>query len=128
MSKVPFVKIHVSSTVDLPARALFVKEIRETLVNTINIKFNHGHVVIYESPLASRCVHESRNNNFVIVEIIMFPGRTDDIKEKLFLNLTEIIKNHTGLKDEDILITIIESERHNWAKGGISISKIDLGY
>ena len=63
-----------------------------------------------------------------MVEIIMFPGRSADIKENLFHSVTKIIKNHTGLKEEDILITIIESERYNWAKGGIALSKVDLGY
>ena len=124
----PFVKIHISSSIKLSTQAKIVKEVREALVNTIDIKFNHGHVVVYDSPLTSRCVHESRNNNFVIVEIIMFPGRSADMKENLFYSLTKIIQNHTGLKEEDILITIIESERDNWAKGGISLSKIDLGY
>ncbi len=124
----PFIKIHVSSSIKLSTRGKIVKDVREALVNTIDIKFNHGHVVVYDSPLTSRCVHENRNNNFVIVEIIMFPGRSADMKEKLFHSLTETIKNHTGLKGEDILITIIESERDNWAKGGIPLSKIDLGY
>ena len=112
----PFVKIHIPSSIELSTREKIVKEVREALVNTIDIKFNHGYVVLYDSPIPSRCVHESRNNNFVIIEIIMFPGRTADMKEKLFHSLTEIIKNHTGLKGEDILITIIESERDNWAK------------
>jgi len=115
VNRVPFVKIHVSSSIELSTREKIVKDVREALVNTIDIKFNHGYVVVYDSPLTSRCVHESRNNNFVIVEIIMFPGRSTDMKEKLFHCLTEIIKNHTGLKGEDILITIIESERDNWA-------------
>ena len=116
MYRIPFVKIHIPSSIELSLREKIVKEVREALVNTIDIKFNHGYVVIYDSPVSSRCVHESRNNNFVIVEIIMFPGRSADMKEKLFHNLTEIIKNHTGLKGEDILITIIESERDNWTK------------
>jgi 4-oxalocrotonate tautomerase family enzyme len=63
-----------------------------------------------------------------MVEIIMFPGRSADMKENLFHSVTKIIKNHTGLKEEDILITISESERYNWAKGGIALSKVDLGY
>ena len=115
MNRIPFVKIHIPSNIELSTRAKIVKEVREALVSTIDIKFNHGYVVIYDSPSPSRCVHESRNNNFVIVEIIMFPGRSGDMKEKLFHNLTKIIENHTGLKGEDILITIIESERDNWA-------------
>lgn len=124
----PFVKIHISSSIKLSTREKIVKEVREALVKTIDIKFNHGHVIVYDSPVSSRCVHESRHNNFVMVEIIMFPGRSADIKENLFHSVTKIIKNHTGLKEEDILITIIESERYNWAKGGIALSKIDLGY
>lgn len=59
----------------------------------------------------------------------MFSGRSDEIKEKLFRGLSDIINKHTGVDGKDILLNIIETDRNNWAiRGGVPISKIDLGY
>ena len=124
----PFVKIHVCSYVDPAIRTSIVSNIREMLVDVLGISLDHGHVVLYESPVTSRCVHESRNNRFVIVEILMFSGRSEEMKEKLFYKMNEIIKNHLGIEGRDVIISIIESERNNWARDGIPLSKINLEY
>ena len=124
----PVVKIHVSSEVKPSARQPMVKDIRKALVDILGISDDHGHVILYESPLSSRCIHESRDSNFVFAEILMFSGRRDEMKEKLFRRLSELISKHTGVDGSDIILNIIETDRKNWAKGGAPISKIDLGY
>jgi phenylpyruvate tautomerase PptA (4-oxalocrotonate tautomerase family) len=59
----------------------------------------------------------------------MFSGRTDQMKEALFKRLNDIVHDHTGVPTRDILLVILETERKNWAgRGGIPVSKLDLGY
>jgi phenylpyruvate tautomerase PptA (4-oxalocrotonate tautomerase family) len=124
----PFVKLHVSSRCVFSRRAL-VREVRLALVETLGISPDHGHVVLYESSIFSRSTHESRNRDFVLAEIIMFPGRPDDMKERLFARLNEIIHGRTGVPEKDIVMVIVESERKNWAaRGGVPISSLDIGY
>ncbi len=124
----PFVKIHVSSGCIFSRRKL-VRDIRLALVETLGISPDHGHVVLYESWVTSRSAHESRSASFVVAEILMFPGRTDEMKERLFKRLNEIIHGRTGVPERDILLVIVEAGRNNWAaRGGVPISELDIGY
>jgi phenylpyruvate tautomerase PptA (4-oxalocrotonate tautomerase family) len=125
----PLVKIHVSSDFDQDRRKPFVDDIREAIVETLGIKPDHGHVILYDAPVDSRSVHEGRDSNFVFFEILMFAGRTDETKEKLFKELSDIAERYTGVNNRDIIINIIETDRKEWAaRGGIPLSKVDLGY
>jgi phenylpyruvate tautomerase PptA (4-oxalocrotonate tautomerase family) len=124
----PFAKLHVSSR-RVFSRRVLVREIRLAIVETLGIAADHGHVVLYESSIFSRSTHESRSRDFVLVEILMFPGRTDDMKERLFKRLNEIIHGRTRVPEKDIVMVIVESGRKNWAaRGGVPISSLDIGY
>ncbi len=97
------------------------------MIKTLKIDPSHGHVAIYTTPAAHRSVHESRNPNFVFTEILMFSGRSDEMKEELFKSITQVIEKHIEVDNKDILFNIIESERNNWAaRGGVPFSKIEL--
>ncbi len=125
----PFVKLHLSSNVSKSSKKKIMMAIRLSLVEILGIHKEHGHVVCYESALESRECHENRDKNFVFIEILMFSGRTDEKKEKLYKNITEIINNNINVNINDIIINIIESDRKNWAgRGGIPVSKLNLGY
>ncbi|NHI91181.1 MAG: DUF1904 family protein [Candidatus Lokiarchaeota archaeon] len=125
----PFIKIHVPIGLDHLTHQIILRELRKNLVSILGIREDHGHLVIYESPLTAREVHKNRDKNFVFVEIQMFSGRSDEIKEALFLKITEIIKKNIKINENNILINIIETERKNWGgRGGIPLSKLNLGY
>ncbi len=67
--------------------------------------------------------------DFVFVELLMFSGRTDEMKEALYKRLSGVIERHTDVDNKDIIFNIIESEGKNWAgRGGVPMSKIDLQY
>ena len=104
------------------------KEIQELLVDILKIQANHGHIIIYNSPPNFRYVHQSRDRNFIFVEISMFSGRSQDQIDSLFLGLNNTLIKHTHVKGDDILINIIETERNFWAKNGKNLSKLNLGY
>jgi len=125
----PFVKVHIPSEIDKSACSSMCKEIRQSLVNVLGISEDHGHVVAYESETTHRNVHESRDRNFVFVEILMFSGRTDEMKEKLFQRISDIVSRYTGVNEQEIILNIIESDRNNWAaRGGVPFSRVDLEY
>lgn len=125
----PFFKIHLSEEIAEKCALLLAQEVRETMVEILKIDPAHGHVVIYSSARSQRSAHESRDIDFVITEMLMFSGRTDEMKEALFAALSRLIEKHTGVDKVDIIFNIIESEGKNWAaRGGVPLSKIDLKY
>ncbi len=120
----PFVKIHLSTVSQPQDCARFVDDVRRALVEVLGIKPDHGHVVVYASSPEMRCCHEHRDQGFVFVEILMFRGRSHDRKEKLFRVLSNIVQDHTGVPDRDILLNIIDTDHADWAgHGGIPMSK-----
>ncbi len=124
----PLVKLHVSAHCAFNRRAL-TNEVRQALVEVLGIQPDHGHVIMYESPLFFRSAHETRSADFIFVEILMFAGRTDEMKERLFKRLNDIIRDRTGVPERDIIFAITEAERNNWAaRGGVPISQLDIGY
>ncbi len=124
----PFVKLHVSSRC-LFSRRKLVRDVRLALVKTLGIAPDHGHVVLYESWVFNRSTDKSRSSDFVFVEILMFTGRSDEMKARLFARLNDIVHDRTGVPERDILFVITEADRNNWAgRGGIPISQLDIGY
>jgi phenylpyruvate tautomerase PptA (4-oxalocrotonate tautomerase family) len=124
----PFVKLHVSSG-RLFSRRKLVRDVRLALVETMGIPADHGHVVLYESPSHFRSTHESRSAYFVFVEILMFAGRSDEIKGRLFRRLNDVIHDRTRVPERDILFVVTEADRSNWAaRGGVPIPQLDIGY
>jgi len=125
----PFLKIHISDEIENEKLPHLAQEVREAMAKTLKIDPAHGHVAIYTAPAAHHSVHESRNPNFVFTEILMFSGRSDEMKEELFKSISKVIERHIGVDNKDVLFNIIESERNNWAaRGGVPFSKINLGY
>jgi phenylpyruvate tautomerase PptA (4-oxalocrotonate tautomerase family) len=124
----PFVKLHVSPG-SLFSRRKLVRDVRLALVETLGIAPDHGHVVLYESWVFSRSTDKSRSSNFVFVEILMFTGRSDEMKARLFKRLNDIIHDRTRVPETDILFVITEADRNNWAgRGGVPISRLEIGY
>jgi len=124
----PLVKLHVSSHC-LFSRKAFVREVRQALVDVLGIAPDHGHVILYESPVYFRATHESRSADFVFAEILMFDGRSDEMKRELFKRLNDVIRDRTGVPERDIIFVITEAGRKNWAvRGGVPVSDLDIGY
>lgn len=71
---------------------------------------------------------DDRSENYLIVEIIMFTGRTIEAKRKLinliFKNITDLVK----ISMNDIEITIIESPPCNWGIRGKNAEDLILNY
>jgi len=111
---------------DLQIQKKLADEVRTAMVGVLGTSLDHGQVLIYESEM--RSVHETRDNNFVFIELLLFSARSPEIKEALYVKLDAILRSHLGGLVEDIFINILETDRHNWARNGQVLSKVDLGY
>ncbi|HKM17328.1 MAG: tautomerase family protein [Firmicutes bacterium] len=112
----PQVKIHMSQVTKTDEHAL-VEEIRSTLVEVLGIKENIGQVMLYKTPAEFRSIHASREQDFVFVEITMYPGRTQEMKQTLCDKLSALINKHTQVGPSDIICCIIEVTPENYFGG-----------
>lgn len=69
-----------------------------------------------------------RTNNYTIIEIIMFEGRSTEAKKNLIRLLYQKIKETVEIAPQDLEITLIETPKSNWGVRGIPGDELDLDY
>ena len=69
-----------------------------------------------------------RSDNYIVLEISIFKGRTFEAKKHLIQQLFENIPKATGIATNDIEITIFETPRSNWGIRGIAGDELSLDY
>ena len=125
----PVVKLHLSATLEPVTCRALADQIRETVVQCLEIDPRFGKVILYQSPRYCRSVHPARDPDFALAEVLMFKGRGQEVKNRLFRELARVIARHTKLSPPNIFIDIIESQRSDWGiRGGQPAHQVDLGY
>ena len=59
----------------------------------------------------------------VLVEVIMYPGRRPETKERLLIELTHELSHHLSIPLANVLITLHEPPLDNWGHRGQQVSK-----
>ena len=67
-----------------------------------------------------------RSENYTIIEISMFEGRSVDAKKHLINLIFENVERDVGIKPQDIEITIFETPKHNWGIRGMPGDELSL--
>src|SRR5215213_1751584 len=60
-----------------------------------------------------------RTDQYTIIEISMFEGRSTETKKRLIRLLFECISTRLAISTQDIEMTIFETPRHNWGLRGL---------
>lgn len=71
---------------------------------------------------------EDRTENYIIIEISIFEGRSEAAKKKLINLLFTRISEKLGISPNDIEITIFETPKSNWGIRGMSGDELFLDY
>lgn len=71
---------------------------------------------------------DGRTEQYTIIEISMFEGRSIETKKKLIHLLFERLEADVGISPNDVEITISETPRHNWGFRGMTGDEISLDY
>ncbi|MBD2515544.1 tautomerase family protein [Nostoc sp. FACHB-973] len=69
-----------------------------------------------------------RSENYLIVEISMFEGRSVETKKQLIRLLIQNIHEKLNISIYDIEITIFETPKHNWGIRGLPGDELILNY
>ncbi|MGJ5634372.1 tautomerase family protein [Nostoc sp. CALU 1950] len=69
-----------------------------------------------------------RSDNYLIIEISMFDGRSVETKKQLIRLLIKNINEKLNIPVYDIEITIFETPKHNWGIRGLPGDELNLNY
>jgi hypothetical protein len=70
-----------------------------------------------------------RSDDYTIVEVLMFAGRTTATKKALYRDLYERFERDLGIASVDLEIIVLETPRHDWGIRGLPGDELtDLTY
>jgi phenylpyruvate tautomerase PptA (4-oxalocrotonate tautomerase family) len=69
-----------------------------------------------------------RSEQYTIIEISMFEGRSVEAKKELIRTLFRRLETEFGISPQDVEITIFETPRHNWGIRGVPGDELGLTY
>jgi len=73
-------------------------------------------------------VPPGKTENYTLVEISLFPGRTLDAKRHLYKSIVRRF-GELGIAPSDVFIVLYEPPLDNWGlRGGLPASEVDLGF
>ena len=65
-----------------------------------------------------------KTDQFGIIELTLFPGRSNDIKKKIIKRITETLGARLKIEPQDIFIIIHEPPLENWGMCGQQLSEV----
>ena len=71
---------------------------------------------------------DDRSNDYLIIEVFMFEGRSTFTKKLLIQTLFQNIQNQCSISTQDVEITIIETPKENWGIRGQCGDELALNY
>lgn len=60
-----------------------------------------------------------KTENFCIIELTIFPGRSKEVKAKIIKEITRLLVERLNIASSDIFIVINDPPIENWGFGGI---------
>ena len=69
-----------------------------------------------------------RSSRYTIIELSIFEGRSTETKKQLIKCLFNNIKEKTGIKEQDIEITIFETPMSSWGIRGMPADELAFNY
>ena len=102
--------------------------VHESLVTAFKIPDHDRNQRIIEIDPDNFEYPEDKSEEFLTIEMTVFPGRSLQAKRALYREIASRLEK-TGIKRNDILITLNEPPLENWGiQGGYPASEVDIGF
>lgn len=125
----PLVKIEVIKGKPYEYKKAVLDGVHAALVEAFSIPEHDRIQRLYELDSACFEVPPTKTENFTIIEITAFPGRSLEAKKKLYSYIVNNLSSNPGIKGDDIFIIINEPSLENWGlRGGKPASEINFGF
>lgn len=124
----PIVRIEILAGKSDEYKNALLDGINKAMTDIVKIPQNDRRQLLYELP-ASNFEHVGRSDNYTIIEITLFKGRSFETKKKLYTSIVENLLKNPGINGNDLTIILNEQPLENWGiRGGIPASELNLGF
>ncbi len=124
----PLVRIEVRRSREPEEKRAVCDAVHAAMKEALLIPEHDRHVRYIEHAPEDFQVPPGKTEDYTLVEITLFKGRSMDAKRKLY---QAVVRNlgSLGIAPEDVFIVLIESPPENWGvRGGVPASEVDLGF
>lgn len=124
----PNVRIEVKRSWPSEQRKRFVEAIHAAMVEALKIPPHDKLIRFVEHRPENFVSPPGSSENFSLVEITLFSGRSLDAKRKLYEGIVGRL-GALGIEFVDIKIVLYEVPMENWGvRGGVPASEVELGF
>ena len=124
----PLVSISICKGRSRQEKKALMDAIHSALVDCFKIPDSDRNQRIIEIEPENFEYPEGKTQNFTIIEMTVFPGRSFDAKKKLYQTIVKDL-GRLDIQPNDILIVLKEPPLENWGiRGGRPANEVDLGF
>lgn len=124
----PLVKVEIIKGKSSDYKKMLLDGIHKALVDSIKIPDHDRRQRLYELE-GINFEKTGRSDDYTIIEITMFKGRSNEAKKQLYAEIVKNLTNSLNINGNDITIVINEPPLENWGiRGGLPASEVDLGF
>ena len=124
----PLVRIEVRRSREPEEKRTVCDAVHAAMKEALLIPEHDRHIRYIEHAPDDFQVPPGKTEDYTLVEITLFQGRSMDAKRNLY---QAVVRNlgSLGIAPGDVFIVLIESPPENWGvRGGVPASEVDLGF
>jgi phenylpyruvate tautomerase PptA (4-oxalocrotonate tautomerase family) len=124
----PLAKIEVRKSRPATEVAALIEAVYLSLREALKVPERDRQVRYIEHKPEHFAVPPGKTENYTLVEITLFPGRSLDAKRTLYQTIVKRF-GELGIAPSDVFIVLNEPPLDNWGiRGGVPASEVDLGF
>jgi phenylpyruvate tautomerase PptA (4-oxalocrotonate tautomerase family) len=125
----PLVKVELRAGKPAGYKKAILDGVHAALVASIGIPDYDRFQRLYELEPENFEIPPNKSGNAVLIEIVMFKGRSIEAKKRLFREIVANLSREPGISGDDITIVLQEPPLENWGiKGGKPANEVELGF
>ena len=114
----PLVKVEMIKGKSREYKAFVLDMIHIALVEALGIEEWDRFQRIIEIDKENFDLPEGKTDDFMIIELTLFPGRSKEQKKQAIEVITDKLNKELGIKNTDVFIVINEPPMENWGLAG----------
>ena len=124
----PLAKIEVRKSRPAEEVAALMEAIYQAQREALRVPEGDRQIRYVEHKPEHFAVPPDKTENYTLVEITLFPGRTLEAKRNLYKSIVRRL-GALGIPASDVFIVLYEPPLDNWGlRGGLPASEVDLGF
>jgi phenylpyruvate tautomerase PptA (4-oxalocrotonate tautomerase family) len=123
----PIVHVHVARGRPIAERKAILDGVHAALVEAFRIPDSDRHQILHEHD--AEHFDSTKGPAFTLVEIAVFPGRSDDAKRRLYAAIVRNLEHAAGVPPDRVMIALQERPLVDWGiRGGKAAIDVQLGF